>query len=130
MRSFRFVIQAGLAAGDYYSSVCACVVCVVCVWVLLLATTTGLVRCALRQEDLGGSGDRSVLLDQLALEESDWHWVSRALETGGATPSQRSAWIPASVRSTVGSRLDRSALSVGEDVLGEVFDSYPVGAPP
>ena len=90
----------------------------------------GLVRCALRQEDLGGSGDRSVLLDQLALEESDWHWVSRALETGGATPSQRSAWIPASVRSTVGSRLDRSALTVGEDVLGEVFDSYPVGAPP
>ena len=54
---------------------------------------SGLVRCALRQETLGGSPDRSAMLAGLDLGPEDWRFVSRALQTSSASSEQRSSWL-------------------------------------
>lgn len=87
---------------------------------------SGLVRCALRQEAEGAAGDRSELIDGLALESSDWQAVSKTLVTGGATPNQRGSWIPESVLVEA----PQEGLGAQEDLLAEALGAFPVRPPP
>lgn len=95
---------------------------------------TGLVRCSLRQETVGGSADRSGFLAGLRLEAADWTFISRALQTSAATPGQRRNWLarraPGGADGGEGSEEATTRLLAYEDLLPEVFDSYPVSPPP